>query len=183
VEVRSGQRIEIVDVDGGQVGDFFAFCAADHEEYLSAGHTRAARQRLFPRLGEDFVSNRRRPVLTLLEDNTPGCHDMLIPACDPSRYAQLGHRGYHPSCHDNLLAAAGDLGVTVPCVPQPLNVFMDTPVTDDGYIPWNPSPTKPGDSIVLQALTDLVVVLTACAMDLTDLNNRQLTDLAIVVSG
>ena len=42
VWVRHGEHLRIVDVEGGQVGDLFAFAAADPGEYLSASHTRAS---------------------------------------------------------------------------------------------------------------------------------------------
>ena len=65
VRVEAGRSFRVVDVDGGQVGDLFAFCLDDLGEYLSAEHTRAELFRLFPRVGESFVSNRRRPILLL----------------------------------------------------------------------------------------------------------------------
>ena len=32
--------------------------------------------------GDALVTNRRRPILTLVEDTSPGLHDTLIAACD-----------------------------------------------------------------------------------------------------
>src|ERR1700682_4266934 len=93
VWVRHGEHLRIVDVEGGQVGDLFAFAAADPGEYLSASHTRTSTSRLFPRIGEQFMTNRRRPILTLVADTSPGVHDMLIAACDPERYRMLGAPG------------------------------------------------------------------------------------------
>jgi uncharacterized protein len=182
VRVSAGERLDIVDVDGGQVGDLFAFSADDPAEYLSAGHTRAANWRLFPLVGEHFVTNRRRPMLELVEDTSPGAHDMLVPACDPVRYAQLGHDG-HPNCHDNLLRAAAVEGISPAIVPQPVNVFMATPVEPDGTISYLPAPSRAGDRIAFRALLDVVLVLSACPMDLTDLNNGRLTDLAVEITG
>jgi len=97
--VRHGEQLRIVDVEGGQVGDLFAFAAADPGEYLSASHTRTSTSRLFPRVGEQFMTNRRRPILTLVADTSPGVHDMLIAAYDPERYRMLGAPG-HASCAD-----------------------------------------------------------------------------------
>jgi uncharacterized protein YcgI (DUF1989 family) len=94
VWVRHGEYLRIVDVEGGQVGDLFAFAGADPGEYLSAAHTRTSTSRLFPRIGEQFVTNRRRPILTLVADTSPGVHDMLIAACDPERYRMLGAAGH-----------------------------------------------------------------------------------------
>ena len=82
--------------EGGQVGDLFAFCLDDLGEYLSAEHTRAELFRLFPRVGESFVSNRRRPILLFEADTSPGFHDMLFAACDAARYASSALR---PAMH------------------------------------------------------------------------------------
>ena len=93
VWVRHGEHLRIVDVEGGQVGDLFAFAGADPGEYLSASHTRTSTSRLFPLIGEQFMTNRRRPILTLVADTSPGVHDMLIAACDPEHYRMLGPPG------------------------------------------------------------------------------------------
>jgi uncharacterized protein len=178
VRVEAGARARVVDAHGGQVGDLFAFNAADPSEYHSAGHTRAHTGRLFPVVGEQFVTNRRRPILTLLADDSPGRHDMLIPACDPARYARLGAPG-HASCATNLRAALGELGLATVEPPQPINVFMDIPVAPDGRLRWLPAPTSPGDAITFRAEMDCVLVLSACPQDLAGINAGELTPLVL----
>jgi hypothetical protein len=182
VDVSTGQRVAIVDVEGGQVGDFFAFNRDDVGEYLSASHTRAFNSRLFPRVGEAFLSSRRRPMLRVLADTSPGHHDLLIAACDPARYLQLGVEGWHASCADNLFTALAARGLSVGHVPQPFNVFMRTPPEIDGTISWLPAETKAGDRFEMQAEQDLVVVLSACPSDLAGINVGELSDLALEVS-
>ncbi|NUW40479.1 DUF1989 domain-containing protein [Nonomuraea rhodomycinica] len=176
--VAAGQRVSVIDLDGGQVGDLFAFAADDPAEHLSAGHTRAATSRLFPAVGQDFVTDRRRPILTLLSDTSPGRHDMLIPACDPARYAGLGADPGHPSCAGNLHASLAALGLTVPVTPQPVNVFMRIPVEGD-ELRWLPAVSRPGDAITFRALMDCVIVLSACPQDLVGINAGHPTRLAI----
>ena len=44
-------------------------------------------------VGDVFVTNQRRPILTLLEDTSPGVHDTLMSACDRYRYDLLGCEG------------------------------------------------------------------------------------------
>ncbi|MCV7416195.1 DUF1989 domain-containing protein [Mycolicibacterium litorale] len=176
--VRRGDRFRLIDVEGGQVGDLFAFAAADPDEYLSASHTRTSTGRLFPRIGEQFVTNRRRPILTLTADTSPGAHDMLIAACDPARYDALGAPG-HASCAGNLRLALSDLAVTTCVVPQPVNVFMDIPVDTDGNLSWLPAPSRPGDAVTFEAVTDCVIVVSACPMDLNPINGERPTSLAV----
>jgi len=166
-------------VAGAQVGDLFAFCAADPGEYLSAAHTRAATRRLFPARGEAFVSSRRRPMLTLVEDTSPGVHDFLIAACDPERYALLGADPGHRSCAGNLCEAALALGFEPVVIPQPVNLFMNTPALPDGRIDYRTSPARPGDRVVLQAEMDVVVIVSSCPMDLIAISDGELTDLVM----
>jgi uncharacterized protein len=167
--VPAGRELRVIDADGAQVADLFCFVADDPREYLSAEHTRVAIGRLFPRIGESFVTNRRRGVLTLVADRSPGVHDMLCAACSPSRYALLGADGWHASCEENLLSALSGLGVTRVDVPQPVNLFENNPLAADGTIGIEPALSRPGDSVTLRAELDVIVCVSACPQDMTPL--------------
>ena len=58
-------------------------------------HHRAVTQSLF--LAEDdlLYSNRRRPILRLEVDTSPGRHDTLIAACYVHCYMLLGYNSHH----------------------------------------------------------------------------------------
>ncbi|MGV9796853.1 DUF1989 domain-containing protein [Mycobacterium sp. NPDC003449] len=176
--LRRGDRIRIIDVEGGQVGDVFAFAAADLTEHLSASHTRTATGRLFPEVGEHFLTTRRRPILTLVADTSPGVHDMLIAACDAERYRALGV-SEHRSCAQNLRTALDEAGLRVDGVPQPVNVFMNIPVAEAGGLSWLPAVTRPGDAVEFEAAMDCVLVVSACPMDLNGINGQRPTPLAV----
>lgn len=178
VRVRRGDRIRVIDIEGGQVGDVFAFSDNDVREHLSAAHTRTSTGRLFPHLGEQLVTNLRRPILTLVADTSPGVHDMLIAACDHERYRSLGVVD-HGSCADNLRMALGDIGIRTDVVPQPVNVFMNIPVSGTGELSWLPAVSRPSDAITFEAAMDTVVVVSACPMDLNSINGERPTPLAI----
>jgi uncharacterized protein len=180
VAVRAGQRVRVVDVEGGQVGDVFAFAADDPGEYLSASHTRTHISRLFPRVGEDFVTNRRRPILTLVADTSPGAHDMLIAACDPERYRALG-APLHASCANNLRTALSQRGLQNAVIPQPVNVFMRIPVDPSGDLSWLPAASRAGDAITFAAAMDCVVVVSACPQDLNAINGDRPTAMEIEI--
>lgn len=181
VRLRAGDRARIVDLEGAQVVDVFAFRADDVAEYASAEHTRVTISRLFPRVGEHFYTNRRRPILLFERDDSPGVHDMLCASCDPTRYASLGVRGWHASCQENLELAMRSMGVDHVEVPQPINLFMNTPPGPDGTIAWLASPTTAGDSVTLRAEMDCFLVASACPQDLNDINGTGPTPIAIEV--
>jgi len=176
-----GAQVIIETPTGSQVGDLFAFRADDPTEFVSAAHTRVWSGRLFPRIGQPFVSNRRRPLLTLVGDTSPGVHDMLVPACDPERYRQLGVEGWHASCAENLREAVADLGVVVADPPQPVNVFMEVSLDPGGGLALRPSPARPGDRLSLRAEAPLVVALSACPQDLVQISAHGPTDLVLEV--
>jgi uncharacterized protein YcgI (DUF1989 family) len=181
VRVRRADRVRVIDVDGGQVGDLFAFAATDVREFLSASHTRTSTGRLFPGIGQQFVTTRRRPILTLVSDTSPGMHDMLIAACDPERYRGLG-AVEHGSCAANLRTASAQLGLVVDVVPQPVNLFMNIPVAADGHLSWLPAVSRPGDALTFEAAMDCVVVVSACPMDLNPINGDRPTPLGIEIT-
>ena len=183
VDVDAGQRVTIIDRDGGQVGDFFAFHRDDPTEYLSASHTRAFTSKVFPKVGDAFMSSLRRPMLRVIADTSPGHHDMLIAACDPARYAQLGVVGWHASCAENLARALHERGISLGFTPQPFNVFMQTPANADGSISWLPAESRPGDRFEMRAEMDVTVVLSACPSELSGINAGELSDLELEVDG
>jgi uncharacterized protein len=179
VKVGTGGAFRVVDVKGRQVADLFAFNTHDVSEHHSAMHTRAAVDRLLPRVGEAFMTNRRRPILTLERDDTPAVHDMLIAPCDPERYQGLGVDGWHASCQENLERAMRGFGHDGICIPQSINLFMNIPVAQDGSLGWEPAPTEPGDSITLRAEMDCIVVVSACPQDIVPINDCNPTPIAI----
>ena len=181
VLVREGHHVRVVDVEGGQVGDLFAVALADPGEYASASHTRVAIAKLFPRPGDPVMTNRRRPILSVTADTSPGRHDMLYAACDPARYALLGAQSSHRSCAENLRQALDAHGVTLPVVPQPLNVFMDVRPGEDGILTSHPASSARGDYIAFQAHMDCLVVLSSCPMDIVPISVGGITPLELQV--
>ena len=181
VVVREGYHVRAVDVAGGQVGDLFAVAVADPGEYASAEHSRVAIRKLFPRPGDPVLTNRRRPILSVTADTSPGRHDMLYAACDPARYALLGADPSHRSCAENLRQALGEHGVALQAVPQPLNVFMDVRPEEDGTLTSYPASSGPGDYIAFLAHMDCLVVLSSCPMDLVPISAGGLTPLELQV--
>lgn len=168
----AGEVLTIINTFGSQVADFWAFNAADLGEYLSTEHVRASLKRVSPLAGDALVSNRRRPIVSLLADTSPGVHDTLIAACDVHRYHQLGHVGYHDNCTDNLRMALRAIGLTPVAIPCPLNLWMNTPVRNDGSISWLPPVSSPGDRVEIRAAMDCVIVISACPMDILPINGE-----------
>ena len=168
--LRRGQLVRVVNTWGQQVVDTWAFDAADLREFMSMEHSRVAFGRIIPQPGDGFVTNRRRPILTLVEDNSGGIHDTLFAACDRWRYELLGCTEHHDNCADNLAAALAALGLEASPTPAPLNLFMNIPVVDGNHVEIRPPVSTPGSYVTLRAERDCIVAFSACPQDLVPVN-------------
>lgn len=176
VKVKRGQTVKVINTHGTQVVDSWAFNADDFSEFMSMEHLRAGINGIFPKPGHGLNTNKRRPILTFVEDTSPGVHDTLMAACDIWRYVELGVTGYHDNCTDNLRMAMIAIGLEAPEVPSPFNLFMNIPVAAGGDAGWLPPASKPGDWVSFRAEMDCIYAVSACPQDIipiNDLNPRE----------
>jgi uncharacterized protein YcgI (DUF1989 family) len=175
----AGRSFRIIDVEGGQAADLFVYNPVKPTEYLSARHTRVHTGEVYPRVGWTFVSNERRPMLEFTDDTSPGRHDCIVAACDPFRYELLGAGPDHGSCEQNLQAEAKKHGISVPRAPQPINVFANFRVYEDGRLELEECVTEPGDAATFKLIADGVVIVSACPQDIVGFQPGGPTDMAI----
>lgn len=175
VRLRQGQRLKVVNTHGSQVLDTWAFRDGDMTEYLSMEHTRSVNSRWLLTVGARLVSTRRRTLLEVTADTSPGIHDALLPACSPEIYRELGCTEPHRSCEENLREALAEIGLAAPCVPAPFNLFMNVPIRPDGGLDREPPVSRPADAITFRAALDVVVVFSACPQDITPINGLRRT--------
>ena len=174
VAVKQGQHVRVINTHGTQVVDTWAFCADDITEFMSMEHSRASALKLILEVGDSYVTNHRRPILTTVEDTSPGIHDTLLAACDTQRYELLGCEGYHDNCTDNLTAALKDQGLDKPETPSPLNLFMNIPWTSAGGLAFEPTVSQAGDYITMRAEFDCIVAFSCCPQDMVPINGTDM---------
>jgi uncharacterized protein len=175
VPLSAGQAVRLINTHGSQVVDTWCLSALEPTEYLSVEHTRRMLFRLFPQEGDTLYSNRRTPLL-VLEQDTSGCrHDMLCACCDPWLYKFYGCAPGHANCRDNFVHALALCGIATEQVPNPINFWMNVPVLDNSRLALHAPVSKPGDLIVLRSLEDVVVIFSACPMDVTPVNGDDRT--------
>jgi uncharacterized protein YcgI (DUF1989 family) len=175
-KVKHRQVIKVINTSGKQVVDTWAFNADDLDEHLSMEHSRVSLMKLVPTVGDAMVTNHRRPILSLVEDTTPGVHDMLMAACDVYRYELLGAIGYHDNCTDNLRSALRAIGSSGKTTPSPLNLFMNVPWADDGSLAYLRPTSEAGQYVSLRAEMDLIIVFSACPQDMIPVNDMKSAD-------
>lgn len=175
-DVRKGQTVTVIDVEGGQVADFFAV-TADGKEFLSAGVTMDCNESLSLAVGDYIYSNLYNPMFRVLYDDV-GRHDLIHPCCRKEMYDFFyGNGAGHPNCLDNINSA---LGTDMPAV-QPLNIFMNTKAFANGKIKVMPPLSKAGDKIMFIAETDVRIAVAACSVSESDCNGGKCASIKIIV--
>ena len=85
INVKRGQIITVIDLEGGQVVDFFAVVTGEKDEFLSTGVTIDCNESLALRVGDTIYTNLYRPMLKVISDDV-GEHDLLHPCCRKEMY-------------------------------------------------------------------------------------------------
>ena len=160
-EVKKGQVLRILDVEGQQVADFICFNLQHLEEKLSVMNTINLNKQVFPRVGYLLLSDEAQPMMTIVAD-TCGVHDMLAGAC--SRFTNERRYGVKDTknCRDNLAAAVKPWGVAWKDVPFNMNVFMNCPIGADGSWSIQVPKSKAGDYIDFRAEMDVLAAFSNC---------------------
>lgn len=177
IDVKQGQTITVIDMEGGQVVDFFAEASKIEGEFLSAGVTIDCGESLKLHVGTIIYSNLYNPMLQILSDDV-GEHDLIHPCCRPEMYDFFYHNGKnHPNCLDNINKALGRHYAAI----TPINLFMHTKISADGSISVEKPLSKAGDKIVLKALTDVTIGAAACSVSESKCNSGKCSSVKIII--
>lgn len=179
VEVKADQLVQIQTLQGKQVADFVAFALGDPEEYHATSVTQSSNASIVPMKGMTLYSNRRQGMFEIVED-TVGRHDMIYACCDPIRYEQLGAPG-HANCREALTEALAPYGVGYDRIPTPINWFMNVSIQQRGELEIREPLAEANDYVLLRALKDAIVAVSACPQDLTATNGFAPSDLRVRV--
>ncbi len=164
-KLRAGDVLRVVDPEGEQVSDLFAFRDGEHACSLSSGRTIDYAGKIYLTEGDVLWSNDSRPMFTLLRDDVRR-HDFLLTPCSQEMFEILyKHRGHHPSCFENLRNAFAPYGIRPEQISTTFNIFMRVDVTTDGGVSVKAPLSKAGDTLELRAEMDMVCALTACSAE------------------
>ena len=135
----------------------------DQEDYLSSGRTLDYLSKLFIGEGDLLYSSKSVPMAKVVEDKV-GRHDFLLTPCSRDTFRIIyGDKNPHHGCEGNLRLAFASQGIEMNAFPVTFNLFMNVIVDSEGKLTVAPPTSKAGDYIVIEALKDLVVGLTACS--------------------
>ena len=164
-EIRKGQVLRILDLEGNQAVDTLFYSAADPEERYDANNTIREQGNIYLTAGTVLLSNEGNPMLTIIAD-TCGRHDTLGGACSAEsntvRYA-LEKRHMH-SCRDSFLLALAewDNGMNKRDLSSNINFFMNVPVTPDGRLTFEDGISDAGRYVEMRAEMDVLVLISNC---------------------
>jgi aminomethyltransferase len=181
--VKAGDYIQILDVDGRQCTDFQCFDARkldrgiQHALDVTTSRTLMGHAYSMPGLHSKYYDHDWVPLVEVVQD-TVGRHDAFAMACASKYYDEIGYPG-HVNCSDNFNAALAAHGVD----PRPgwmaVNLFFNTNIDAHGVLisdePWS----RPGDYVLMRALTDIVCVNSACPDDTSPANGWYLSDIHV----
>ncbi len=184
-EVFEGEYIQIVDIAGRQCSDFLAFerRAVDKGRPLplDSTTTRTMSGLAYPKpgLASRFYDRDRNPLVEVVQD-TVGRHDTFGLACTARTYEDAGYFG-HANCSDNLNVTMAPYGIDGRRGWPAINYFYNTNVDHQNQIWFDEPWSRPGDYVLMRALSDLVCAATSCPDDIDPANGWQLTEIQVRV--
>lgn len=183
--VNTGDYVQVIDVEGRQCSDFQAFALHKLEQgldcALDATVTRTMTGRSYPTPGLPSKAFDRefQPLVELVQD-TCGRHDAFATACSARYYDDLGYPG-HVNCSENFNLALAPHGVAPRKGWEALNFFYNTSIDPHQRLSLDEPWSRPGDYVLLRALTDLLCVSSSCPDDIDAANGWQPTDIHVRV--
>jgi uncharacterized protein YcgI (DUF1989 family) len=156
-DVMANQLIQIVDLAGHQVAGFIAFGGQNRAERLSTSTTMTANASIVLKTGDKLYGINRTELFEVMDD-TVGRHDLITGPLPPPEVTS-GSATVQPTSRDSLVAAAAERGLENADVSDPVNWFKHVIIKQRGELEVKESFSERGDTVVLRALTDAVVVV------------------------
>lgn len=182
-EVKAGQYIQILDVQGRECSDFQAISQRSLDEgverEIDPTMTRSLMGALYPTPGlyAKYYNVNMTPLVELIQD-TCGRHDFFGVACTARYYEDMGYPG-HVNCSDNMNKQLEPYGVKPRGGWPAINFFFNTLLDESNSIAFDDPWSRPGDYVLLRALTDIVCVSSACPCDVDPANGWNPTDIQL----
>lgn len=164
-EIRRGQTVRIVDLEGNQAVDTLFYNAHDYADRYSAQDTIREQGNVYLTTGTKLMSTEGNVLLTIVAD-TCGKHDTLGGACAQEsnmvRYA-IEKRSMH-ACRQSFVRAIQHWkhGLEKRDITSNINFFMNVPVTSDGGLTFEDGVSDAGKYVELLAVMDVLMVVSNC---------------------
>lgn len=183
-EIKAGETLRIVDLEGNQAADTLFYDALNPENRYSASDTILQQQALYLTTGTQLMSTDGDILLTIVAD-TCGRHDTLGGACsresNTMRYA-FEKESMH-ACRDSFIRGAQECGChlgkrDITCN---INFFMNVPVTPEGKLTFEDGVSAGGKYVELRAERDVICLISNCPQLNNPCNGYNPTPIEVVV--
>jgi uncharacterized protein YcgI (DUF1989 family) len=166
LEMRSGQTLRVIDLEGQQVMDYVAFNAHDHLEKLSMVWTNVLNRTWKITRGHELYSNRAAPMFTIVEDTVQMNYSGGGFCTEEGNFVRYGVRGTR-TCAGNLTRALAPYGIERKDLDEAccFNIFMNVAYDPDGTFEIRAPISRPGDYMDLEARMDVLVGMSCCPQD------------------
>jgi aminomethyltransferase len=184
-QVKAGQFIQVIDVQGRQCSDFLAFHSHRLDDGLERGLDSTATRYFMgaaypqPGLYGKFYDQDMQPLVEIVRD-TVGRHDTFGLACNPKYYEDFGYPG-HVNCTENFNRHLAPYAISPRKGWPALNFFYNTMFDGDNCLIFDEPWSRPGDYVLMRAMTDLVCASSACPDDIDPSNAWNPTDVHVRV--
>ena len=164
-EVKEGQILRILDLEGNQAVDTLFYNAHDPSERYSAVDTIRAQNNLYLTAGSRLLSSEGNTLMTIIAD-TCGRHDTIGGACSAeSNSVRYGiEKKFMHNCRDSFLHALEHCGCQMDKreLTSNVNFFMNVPVTEEGALTFADGISGSGKYVEMRAEMDVIVLISNC---------------------
>ena len=184
-QVRAGQTMRLIEIEGLQCADVAIFNAHNYRETYdpTASYLINSRQGTGNAKTLKYLYSRppKLDLMFTITDDKVATNWILSGAhCNRKTYELQGVEGYHRSCQDSLAEAIAPFGLASLDVPDVFNAWMDVDYPDEGYQVGS-APTVKGDYIDFLANMDCLVAISACPMESGLANGGVTKDLKVEI--
>jgi uncharacterized protein len=164
-EVKNGQTLRIIDLEGNQAVDTLFYNARDYSDRYSAIGTITRQKNIYLTAGTQLISSEGNVLGEIVAD-TCGRHDTLGGACamesNMVRYAI--EKRYMHACRQSFLKGmlSWGRGLEKRDIPPNVNFFMNVPVTADGKLTFEDGISDSGKYVEIRAAMDILVLVSNC---------------------
>jgi uncharacterized protein len=178
--MKKGQVLRFVDIEGRQVPDLVCFNANDLSEEINLGNSLLLNNRREFVRGDCLYSVVCNPMMTITGYSN-GVSYSYGPMCSEElnriRYGVADTR----NCRDNFAMALNRWTVSKRRIPNAFVPFMNVGVNEGGRFEIREPSSQPGDYYDLRAEMDLLVAVSNCPQERNPCNGFNPTPMGVVI--
>jgi len=155
-----GDIVRLVDLEGRQAVDFLCYNAHNVRDRYNAANTMKMGESIYLNAGTVLYGEYATALMKVVASSCSN-HDTIGGCCSLEmnllRYGKRTH-----SCRANFLHELSKFGMGEADIVANVNFFMSVPVGRDGRMAISDGPSKAGDYVDVEALTDVIAVISNC---------------------